>query len=200
MNAAGHQVVARPFRGALGQNRRLYLDKALVVQEIADKLDGTIAQLQVLLHPRPPQVEVAVFQAQVFVHLAVFVDVEGRHFRGIEDFDAFGDNLDCARSQLQVFRPLLPRGDLATDPDDVFAAYSVGFLMGGFRGLRVENHLDNAAFVTQVDEYQAPVVAATVNPPRQRHLGADVLLGQLAAAMSFEQKPLPTQIIADYNL
>ena len=48
---------------------------------------------------------------------------------------------------------------------------------------RVEDDLGHAVAVAEVDEDQAPVVAAGVDPAVEDHLLADVVFGQLAAGL-----------------
>ncbi|MBA7600380.1 hypothetical protein ES703_07430 [subsurface metagenome] len=77
MNSAGHQIVPRPFRGTLDQDRGLDLDKAPLIQEIAHELDHPMAQKDVLLHPGAAQIEIAVAEAKVFVHINILIDIKG---------------------------------------------------------------------------------------------------------------------------
>jgi hypothetical protein len=58
--------------------------------------------------------------------------------------------------------------------NDILAAHVVGSLVGVGGYLRVEDHLDDALAVPQVDKDQPAVVAAAVHPPRQRYLHAGI--------------------------
>src|SRR5204863_6003122 len=49
-----NQIVARPLRGRIGQNRRLDLEKSLVTEKIADELDHLVAQHEISHHAWPP--------------------------------------------------------------------------------------------------------------------------------------------------
>src|SRR5690606_11870585 len=56
MYAAGHQVVARPFRRALKKDGRFNLDKAALAEEITNKFHRAVAQSQVTLQTIPAQI------------------------------------------------------------------------------------------------------------------------------------------------
>src|SRR5262249_40856407 len=49
--------------------------------------------------------------------------------------------------------------------------------------VRLEHHLGEASAVAQVDEYRSAVVAPVVDPAEEDHFLADVLGGELAAAV-----------------
>ena len=67
--------------------------------------------LQVALHLAGAQIEIAVLEPQVFVHLRV-VEREGRHVGLVQDRQFAGDDLDLAGGQLRVFGAGQARGDL----------------------------------------------------------------------------------------
>ena len=84
MHAARHQVVARPFRRRLGQDRRLDLPEAVRVEVAADRDRRAVAQVDVVLQPRPPQIEIAVAQPHVLRHRRVFGDLKRRRLGFVE--------------------------------------------------------------------------------------------------------------------
>ena len=104
MDAAGHQVVAGAFRGAFHEDRRFHLDKSAGIKKIVHELGDPVAQHQVFFHAAAAQVEIAVFQAQVFIHLNLFIDVERRGIGGIENLYFPDDDLDIAGGYFQGFR------------------------------------------------------------------------------------------------
>ena len=81
LHAAGHQVVAGPFRRAAAQHGRLDLDEPLLVEVVAHDLDHAVPQQQRLLHLRPPQVDVAVLQPQVLAGQVLAGRLERRRER-----------------------------------------------------------------------------------------------------------------------
>ncbi len=119
VKAARHQVIARPFGGALNQDGRLYLNKPLGIEEIADILEHPVAKQQIFLHPCPAQVEVAILKAEVFIHLNIFIDVERRCLRRVKYIGTPGDNLNITGGQFGVLGSRRAEGNLATNPDEV---------------------------------------------------------------------------------
>ena len=69
VDARGHEVLARALGRALEEDRRLDLDEVLRVEVVADRLRRPVPDRQVAAHLRPAQVEVAVGEPQVLVHL-----------------------------------------------------------------------------------------------------------------------------------
>src|SRR3546814_1542544 len=65
MRARRHQIVARAFRRRLGQDRRLDVDEAVGIHEVADAFDHVMTQTQVLLHLRATQIDIAILEARV---------------------------------------------------------------------------------------------------------------------------------------
>ncbi len=140
---AGDQIVTRAFRCALGQDRRLDLDKASFVQKVADELDDSVTQDHVSLHPRPAQIEVAILEPQCLCFTGLAVDVEGRCFRRVEDRCLAGCDLDLTSEHVQIPGAFWAEANGALDLEHPFVASLVGNgvrLRGGFL---VEGHLDD---------------------------------------------------------
>ena len=78
LHSAGHEEVAGAFRGALDENRSLYLQKIPVIQEIANVFNYVMPQCHVAQHGRAAQVQVSVTQTQAFISLSLIVNVERR--------------------------------------------------------------------------------------------------------------------------
>ena len=113
VDAAGHQVIARALGRGLDQDRRLDLQEAFAIEEIADELDHAVAQDQVLLHALAPQIEVAILQAQHLVLAALFADIQRRRLGGVEHAGGHCAHLDRAGGEIGVDRLL---GALADQP------------------------------------------------------------------------------------
>ena len=62
MHAARHEKVARAFGRGLGEDRRLDFPEALLVEVVPQRQRDAVAQPDVALQPRPPQIEVAVLE------------------------------------------------------------------------------------------------------------------------------------------
>ena len=94
MKTARHQVITCPLRGALDQNWRFHLNKPPGIEKIANKLHHPVAKEQIRLHPRPPQVKVAVLEAEPFIYLIILIYIERRCLGSIEYLGTISDNLD----------------------------------------------------------------------------------------------------------
>ena len=111
----------------------------------------------------PAEVEVAVLEAELLVHIGGLVDVEGRRDRLVEDGHGGGDHFDLAGGHVGVHGCGVAGLDGALDLEDPFDARAVGGGVG-LGVLRVQNELDDAAGIAEVDEDEAAVVAAAVDP------------------------------------
>ena len=85
MDAARHQEVARAFGRGLGQDRRLDLVEALLVEVPAQRHRDAVPQADVVLQLRPAQVEIAVLQPRLFRDVLVLGDRERRRLGLVED-------------------------------------------------------------------------------------------------------------------
>ena len=77
-----HQVVPGSLGGGAGEHGGLHLHKALGRKVISGKQGRPGTNSEVGLHALPPQVQVTMAQAQVFVHLVAVVDLEGQGAAG----------------------------------------------------------------------------------------------------------------------
>jgi len=173
VHAAGHQVVARALRRALGEHRRLDVDEALAVEVLAHLQRSLVTQHQVLLHLRAAQVEHPVRQARDLGQVLV-VELERRRHARVEDLQPLAQHLDLPADEVGVGRTLGPRTHQAADLD----AELVADLLGGAEHLGpvgVTHHLHQTLAVAQVDENDTAVVAAAVDPAEQGHGLADEL-------------------------
>ena len=189
LEAAGHDVVARAFGGGGDHDRRLDFEEAAPAHELADAPVEPIAQLERGQHLGAADVDVAVAHPHQFVDIdGVLVDGERGCFGGVEHFDGFRQQLDLAGGQIGVDGGFAARGYFADDSQHEFVA---GFVGGGVGVvgvaaciiLRADNDLDDAVAVAQVEEDQAPVVAAAMHPAGERDALADMLAPQRSAAV-----------------
>jgi hypothetical protein len=144
------------------------------------KLNHSMAQSQVCPHPGSPEVQIAVFEAQVFLYLNLFINIEGRRFGGVEYANTIGDYFDITGSQFGVFCPWWPQANLTTYLNNIFVAHLAGSIVARLGFFRVEYHLHDAVPIPQVDEYQAAVVTTAVNPAGQGHPDTGRVFVQLA--------------------
>ena len=146
------------------------------VQVVADRLRDPVAQLERALHRLAAQVEVAVAQAQRLVD------------RASSSSSGKGGVSAAASTSSRVARistsPVGMSGltvsseRRTTSPahrDHPLGAQLVRARVRLGRGLRVEHDLHEAGAVAQVDEHEAAVVAAPVDPAGDSHLLADAV-------------------------
>jgi hypothetical protein len=165
VDPARHQIVARSFGRALDEDRRLNLKEPLPVQEIAYALHQTVPQKQVRLQTRPPQIEIPVFQHQVLVDLHIFVDVERRRWTVVQYLSAGDHHLNGSGLDLRVLGSDGAGHNLSGDTQHILGTKCMDDLIPAGGALRVEDNLDDACTVTEVDEHQSTVVAPPVYPP-----------------------------------
>ncbi len=119
MHAARDEIIARALRRRCGENRRLDLQKALAREILPDGQRDGVAHLEIVLHLRPAQVEVAVLQAQLFVLDGFFGRREGRQLGVIEHQKLVGDDLDFAGRHLGIDHVFATQANFADGGDHV---------------------------------------------------------------------------------
>ena len=164
LQAHRHQEVTCTLRCRPGEVRRLDLQEALLVHDPADHLGGRCPQPQRPPRPLAAQVEVAVPQPGVLTDGDVLVDGKRQRVARAEDLDLGREHLDVPGRQLRVLVALRATGDLTDHLEAVLRAQLVGD--GGVP----DDHLHHAGRVAQVDEGDAPVVAAAGHPAGQHDL------------------------------
>jgi hypothetical protein len=129
VKAAGYQVIASSFRGALNQDGCLYLNKSFGIEEIANKLYYSMAKNQILSHPRPTQVKVAILKTKVLIHLSIFVYVKRWCLGGIKNVCIPGGNFNIPGRYLGILSSRRAEGNLATDSNYIFTAHLTSYCM-----------------------------------------------------------------------
>ncbi len=145
---------------------------------------------EVFLQIGAAQVEVAVFQAQIFLDAGFPLDGERRGLAFGEDAQFCHGNLHVPGRQVRVFRGALPHG--SSRRQHVFGAHAGCFPEHGPVGLLVEGELHNAGAVAQVDENQAAEVALALRPSAHGHFLPGVRAPQGAAV------PGPLQAVHEF--
>ncbi|MNC47095.1 hypothetical protein D3C75_961400 [compost metagenome] len=183
MDTARHQIVTRTLRGAFGQNRRFHFHKAVFIQIITEYLGRLGAQVQGALHFRTAQVQITVLQANLLIHLHTVFDEEGRRFGRVHNFDFRNPDLNFAGFQVGVFGVLAAFHHGAADCQYIFIPCPVGNRQRLAGEIRIEDHLDNAAAVTQINKQHAAQIPAALDPTVQGNFRSDISLGKQAALM-----------------
>ena len=171
--AGGNEEVAGAFGGALREDGGFDFEEAFAVHEVADGFDNAMAEAEVVAHGSAADVEVTVFETEVFVGDAAF-DGEGEDVGFAYDGQGGGDDFDLAGGEAGVFGAGEAGGDEAGDGDDVLAAEAVGLVgdLGVFIG--AEDDLGDAFAVTEIDENNAAVIAAGIDPAAEGDGGVGV--------------------------
>ena len=148
----------------------------MVVQEAAERPGHPTAQAQAFLHLRAAQIHVAVAQAQFLGGiLMVLVELEGRGLGAVQDRHTLTQDLDHPRGTLAVLRARRARPNPAADHEDVLTPRGLSEAEN-LRRIRVENDLDQALAVAQVNKDDTTVVAALLHPAAQGDVLPDVPL------------------------
>jgi hypothetical protein len=106
-----------------------------------------MTQNQGLLHFRTPQVDVAIFQADVFARQVFRGRLERRVGALVEDFDMGDADFNLAGVEFRVYGAFGPVGHFATDQNHEFRSESFGDLQGSIAAFRSEHDLGLAVTV-----------------------------------------------------
>ena len=179
--AGGDEEVAGAFWGGVGEDGGFDFDEAGLVEEVAGGGGDGVAQAEVAGEAGAAQVEVAVFEAEVFVG-DFLIDLEGEDVGFVEESELGGDEFDFAGGDFVIFGAGEAGVDAAADHDDVFVAEFVacGGGLGIFFG--AEDDLGDAFAVAQVDEDDAVVIAHTIDPAGEGY-GLALMSGAKFVAM-----------------
>ena len=183
VDAARYEVVAGAFRRALAQFRRFNIDEAVFVQERAHSVFYFMAHDEVVLHFRTAQVEIPVFQADLFIDVDVVFNVERRRLGRVENTQLFAADFNRAGLHLRVYRILIAHAHDAADSQNVFRTDLFGLFKGNFFVIRRGYDLYNARTVAEIDENQSAVVAAAFHPAAQNYFFAIVRFADFSAIL-----------------
>ncbi len=184
MHAAGHQIIARALGRGARHERRLDFVEALRVQVFADGDRHLVPQLDVVLHLRPAQIEVAILQAHFFVGQYGVGGREGQRLAIVQQAKLVGDDLDLAGG---MFLLMVPASRSFTWPMTATTNSErkrLGLLMHVGAGVSGDDHLRDAAAVAQVEEDEVAEIAPAVDPAHENNFRTGVGGAQLATHMS----------------
>ena len=183
VKARGDQIIARPLRRALHQHGGFDLIEAARIQEISHKLHDPMAKGQNMLHAFPSEIEVAILEAERLVLAAITADQERWQLGAVEQPGVMDLHLDGAGGKVGVGHA---RGACLHASGHLQHVLATGLIerracLGVRRGIGYQ--LRDAVAVAQIDKQHRSVVAATMHPPRQRHLQAAMLAAELSTGM-----------------
>jgi hypothetical protein len=181
VHSARHEIVARALGRRLRQHRGFDLEKALFIEILPDVHRDPVPQREVVLHPRPPQIEIAIFQTRVFRDRRLVGDGKRRRLGVVQQQDVVGPDLDRARADLGVHRVGRARLDVSEDRDDVLGPKAAS--TRDERLVVTDDDLRHAVAIANVDEKKRAEIAKTVHPAEQYDVLADVGSREGAAGM-----------------
>jgi hypothetical protein len=182
MHTARHEVVARAFRRGLGENRRLDLEEAVVVEVPAHDRRQPVTQDDVVLQPRATEIEIAVLEADVFRHRRLVGDGKRRRLGFVQHGKPADDNLDFAARQLRIDRLGRSPPNRPDHAHDELGPQPLGFVDERLV-VHVEDDLRHAGAIADVDEEQPAQIAHAMHPAQKRRVCADMSEAQLAAGV-----------------
>ena len=184
LEAARDDEVACALGRALDQGRRLDLDEAVGVMDLADGLDHPAPEQESPLHRLTTEVEVAVLETEDLVDRGVrVVDVEGRRLRLGQDRDVGGLEFDGTGREARVLGPGKPRRDGADDRHDELRSRPARLRVGDRRIGLIDDDLGQPVSVTKVEEDELTVVASPVDPAGQAGRLAGIRRSKCAAGV-----------------
>ena len=176
----GHEEIARAFRGAECHRRCPDVDEPLLLHRIADGGDRRRGETQVALHAVAPQVEVAVAKACRLLDSLV-VELERQRLRTGDDLELADLDLDFASGNVRIDGLGRAANHVTARMYDELGADVVCDLCSFRRMVGVDDQLDDAGVIAQVDEDQSAVIAAARDPAGDRDRLCDTLGADLAA-------------------
>ena len=185
LHPAGHQVIPRALRGALHQHGGLDLAEVIFAEIVAHKLADFAAHHQGLVHAGAAQVQVAVFQAQLVLHLYLVPNFKGRGLRARQHPQLGHIQLHRAGGDLVGLGVALAQQALGNGHVFAFQRPRLAehLRVGGI----VEHQLQNAGGIAQIGKNDTALVAAFGDGPRHHHLLARIGQAHFAAIMGAAQ-------------
>ena len=136
---------------------------------------------EILLHHRPAQIQVAVFQPEILGNIDGILNRERRSFGLVQDGQFRSHYIDLSRREIGILGSFRAEFHFARDGDDKFRPKSLGRLMGLPGMLRCEHNLGLAVTIPQVDKHNASQITANVDPSCQGDGLADMLSPEFSA-------------------
>ena len=155
MNTGWNDIVTRTFRGRFRQIRCFDVHEIQVIQIVADSARRLVANFHIVHHFVSSQIDVAVFHTQFIGYVQIAFDIERRRLRFRQNFHGFRFDFDCARADVRVDLVCFAKDHFTFDLQDIFPTDRFRNAEGFFAEFCIENDLDDAFAVTQVDKDQS---------------------------------------------
>src|SRR5580704_2390958 len=141
-------------------------------------------QANVVLHLRPPQIDIAMLQAHFLVGQDGVGGSEGQWLAIIEQAQLVGDNFDLAGRDVLVDGAGVAQLDVADDGHYELGSESICLVMYGSPSIGGDNSLRDPTAIAQIEEDQVAEIAPLVDPAHENNFRARVRSAQLATHMS----------------
>ena len=141
-------------------------------------------QLDVELHGVAAQIDVAVFQAHLFVRQHGVGGQERQRLRHVQNAQLFRHQFDFAGRDVGIDGVGVAALDGSDGRDHEFVAQRFRFFVYGGVQFVVEHHLGHAGAVAQIDEDDLAQVAAAVDPSHEHNFFAGIGEPKSSAHMS----------------
>src|SRR5215472_466422 len=187
MDAARNEAVARAFRRRTREQRRFNLEKAKLVERLANLKDDAVPQLDVAVQLRAAQVEIAVAQTRFLSRRGLFLNLKRRCLRVIQNVQPGREHFHFARRNFRIcFQP--------PDNASFYGHYELraqlfGLAMRLSGLLLVEYNLREASPVAQIDEDQLAQIAPPLHPAHEHSVFVRVRRAEIAAVLRSLQVP-----------
>ena len=147
-----------------------------------------MAQPQALAHHLTAQVEVAVLEPHLLAHH--LIELKRQRVGAVQELDLAREHFDAARGEVLIGGAAGTFAHAPLHADHVLGAQPLG--LAKHRGrIRIEDHLQQALAIAQIDENDAAVVAAAMHPAGDRDLLSDQLLVDVSAVMRAHPPMVP---------
>ena len=113
MDSAGNEIVTRTFRRAFHQHRRFDFHKTLRVKIPARNLIHAVAHDKIVHHRCTAQIQITVFQAEIFIGFHCIFNRERRRVGTIENRKFLAENVDKAGWNFRIIRTFRTARNLA---------------------------------------------------------------------------------------
>ena len=181
---ARNEVVTSALRSGFAQHRSFDFQEMVLVKVVAHELSYFMTQNQVILHFRTTQVQITIFQTQVFVSVNTVFDIERRSFCTVQHFDIMCQHFNSTSRDIFVDGFFITQTNITNYLDNILVTDVFGSFEAAACTVRVSNNLHNTAAVTQVNKNQSAMVTAFCNPAAQYNLLAGLLLAQHTTMMA----------------
>ena len=115
-------------------------------------------QYQVMLHFRPPEIEIAVLEPNGFIHFDIILNIKRRGFGRIQNTELLPADFHRTGFHQWIHRIFGAQPNLAANGHDILGADSIRLFKSRPIDLRRKNHLHDARTIPQIHKNQSAVI------------------------------------------